>query len=57
MCIGEKRRIRLPPSMGFAMKKRFENINIGNNIIKNVVVNKNQPLILEVKLLSINGVA
>ena len=57
MCVGEKRRITLPPTLGYNNKKRFENINIGNNIYKTVVINKNQPLILEVKMLSINGLA
>lgn len=57
MCIGEKRRIKLPSTLGYDAVKKFENVHITPLDIKTVVVNKYQPLILDATLLSINGVA
>lgn len=50
MCIGEARRIHIPPSLAFASDKKFDLAQTRSTTIR-----KNQPLILDAKLISING--
>lgn len=52
MSVGEKRRILLPPSLSFNSARKFE-LDSGQM----APVAKGQPLVLEVTLLSINGLA
>ena len=52
MCVGEKRRIVMPPSLAFG------SVGLSKNKSKSKVeVPPNTPLVIEVRLLSLNGVA
>ncbi len=50
MCVGESRRVFLPPSLAYPADRKVE-IAAG----KTGVIKRNQPLLLEATLLSING--
>ena len=51
MCIGEIRRVYLPPSLSYDATKQFPINDSG----KLTTINRFQPLIIEVRLVSING--